>query len=67
MKNKRKHVMGVGGFCICVKCENRIPHERGIPCQDTHCPLCGGKMLREGSEHHQLFEKKKAEKKQTSQ
>jgi predicted amidophosphoribosyltransferase len=56
---ERRHDMGVGGQCLCPKCETKIPHERGIPCQDMKCPRCGTKMLREGSYHHQLFEQKK--------
>jgi hypothetical protein len=32
----------------------------GIPCQDERCPKCGAKMLREGSYHHDLLEKKRA-------
>jgi NAD-dependent SIR2 family protein deacetylase len=55
--------MGAGGFCICPKCEEKIPHRSGIPCQEERCPDCGAKMLREGSYHHQLF-KQKHEKKQ---
>ena len=62
MAEHRKHVMGEGGHCVCPKCETTIPHSKGVRCQDEHCPECGAKMLREGSEHHQLFLKKKAEK-----
>ncbi|MDX1812780.1 MAG: ferredoxin [Gammaproteobacteria bacterium] len=50
-----RHDMGVGGFCICPKCDTRIEHRDGIPCQDERCPQCGSKMLREGSEHHKMF------------
>jgi len=59
---ERRHEMGAGGFCICPKCEEKIPHGRGIPCQDERCPKCGAKMLRGGSYHHDLLEKKKAKK-----
>lgn len=65
MKTARKHMMGEGGFCLCPKCETRIPHRDGIPCQDERCPKCGARMLREGSDHHKLFlesRKRKAEK-----
>ena len=51
--------MGSGGNCICPKCGQKTPHRRGIPCQEEKCPKCGGKMLREGSHHHQLYMKKK--------
>jgi predicted amidophosphoribosyltransferase len=62
MAVKRRHEMGAGGTCLCPKCGERMPHTRGQPCQDLRCPNCGAKMLREGSYHHELFEKKKADK-----
>jgi NAD-dependent SIR2 family protein deacetylase len=51
--------MGPGGFCICPKCGYKKPHEAGIPCQQEKCPNCGTKLIREGSYHHNLIEKKK--------
>jgi predicted amidophosphoribosyltransferase len=56
---ERRHDMGSGGECICPKCDIRIPHDDGIPCQDEHCPECGAKMLRVGSHHHELLKKKR--------
>ena len=53
--------LGAGGFCICPKCEEKIPHRRGIPCLEERCPKCGSKMLREGSYHHNLYQQKKEE------
>jgi len=50
--------MGPGGNCVCPKCGEKIPHRRGVPCQEEQCPNCGAKMLREGSTHHQLSEEK---------
>jgi len=50
--------MGAGGFCICPKCGEKVPHNAGQLCQQTLCPKCNTKMLREGSEHHQLLFKK---------
>ena len=50
--------LGPGGFCFCPKCNERIPHRRGIPCQEEKCPQCGSRMLREGSYHHDLFQQK---------
>ena len=62
MPKQARHDMGVGGFCICPKCDNRTEHQDGIPCQDEKCSKCGAKMLREGSHHHQLFVEKQAKK-----
>ena len=51
--------MGSGGHCICPKCDERIAHKHGIPCQEENCPKCGRKMMREGSYHHQKLMNKK--------
>lgn len=61
MSTPRKHQMGSGGRCVCPKCETRISHRDGVRCQDERCPECGAKMLREGSEHHQKYLAKKAQ------
>jgi len=58
IERQRKYIMGRGGECICPKCEYRIAHRRWVPCQEEHCPKCGGKMLRVGSEHHDLWVRK---------
>jgi predicted DNA-binding protein (UPF0251 family) len=50
------------GFCICLHCNTKIPHQPGIPCRESKCPQCGKKMVRENSYHHQLYLKKKGEK-----
>ena len=60
MSEERRHEMGPGGQCICPKCEERIAHRRGVPCEEERCPKCGAKMLREGSHHHQLLQEKRA-------
>jgi len=62
MIEERRHEMGTGGDCICSKCGEKIPHNRGVPCQEERCPACGAKMLREGSWHHELLLKKRGEK-----
>jgi len=50
---------GPGGFCVCSKCEQKMPHKAGTPCREEKCPKCGAKMVREGSYHHQLIVEKK--------
>ena len=52
--------MGSSGHCICPKCQTKISHRRGVRCQEQRCPECGAKMLREGSEHHRLWQEKHA-------
>jgi len=64
MVQERRHDMGEGGYCICPKCEKRIVHQQGTPCQEERCPECGAKMLREDSYHHELLKKKQANKDQ---
>jgi NAD-dependent SIR2 family protein deacetylase len=50
--------MGSSGNCICPKCGYKIPHRRGVPCQEDVCPKCNAKMLREDSYHHDLQKQK---------
>ena len=38
---------GAGGFCICAKCGEKVPHKRGIKCTTLKCPECGHTMIRE--------------------
>ena len=38
---------GTGGFCICTKCSEKVPHKRGIKCTTLKCPECGDTMIRE--------------------
>lgn len=38
---------GATGNCLCPKCGNREPHERGVPCLQKQCPKCGTAMTRE--------------------
>ena len=38
---------GAGGYCICAKCGEKVPHQRGIKCTTLKCPECGHTMIRE--------------------
>jgi predicted DNA-binding protein (UPF0251 family) len=50
-----------GGFCLCLRCNIRLPHEKDVPCRKRSCPQCGRPMIRENSYHHRLYLKKKGE------
>ncbi len=38
---------GNGGYCICAKCGEKIPHQQGVKCTTIKCPACGHTMIRE--------------------
>ena len=38
---------GRGGFCVCAKCGEKIPHQREVKCTTVKCPKCGHTMVRE--------------------
>ena len=38
---------GRGGYCVCAKCGEKVPHERGVKCTNLKCPKCGHTMIRE--------------------
>ncbi len=50
---------GVEGSCICPKCDLRIPHTPGVPCNSQLCPECNIRMIRENSEYHKTILKKR--------
>ncbi len=37
----------------------KMPHQRGVPCNEKRCPECGAKMVRGGSDHHLLIKESK--------
>ncbi len=51
---------GAGGYCVCTRCGERLPHRAGIPCRQERCPKCGAAMIREGFYHHKVIEEKKS-------
>jgi len=38
---------GNGGYCVCAKCGEKIPHQQGVKCTTLKCPECGHTMIRE--------------------
>ena len=38
---------GVGGFCVCAKCGEKVSHQQGVKCTTLKCPKCGTTMIRE--------------------
>ncbi len=37
---------GAGGECVCPRCGQRVPHQRGVPCTQLKCPACATEMVR---------------------
>ncbi len=48
-RGQQSRIFGLGhdGMCVCPKCGNKVPHQRGSPCTQVECPKCGSKMFRE--------------------
>jgi len=38
---------GPGGYCVCAKCGEKVPHQQGVKCTTIKCPNCGQTMVRE--------------------
>jgi hypothetical protein len=38
---------GIGGYCVCPSCGEKVPHQQGVPCNQIECPKCGTTMTRE--------------------
>jgi predicted amidophosphoribosyltransferase len=51
---------GGTGICLCLACGHKMPHRPGTPCREERCPSCGKPLVREGSEHHAEYLKRKA-------
>lgn len=51
--------LGPEGFCFCPKCEYSMKHVPGKPCQEERCPKCDTRMIRAGSDHHELWLRKR--------
>jgi uncharacterized protein len=58
-KTDQERCENLPGFCICLHCNTRIPHQSGIPCSESVCEQCGKKLIRENSYHHKLYLSKK--------
>ena len=37
---------GIGEFCVCPSCGEKVPHPMGVPCNSIDCPKCGAAMVR---------------------
>lgn len=38
---------GPGGQCVCPSCGAKVPHQVGVPCNQSKCPKCGTPMVRQ--------------------
>ncbi|MCF8368632.1 MAG: hypothetical protein K9G76_06285 [Bacteroidales bacterium] len=38
---------GPNGYCVCVKCGEKVPHNQGVKCTNIKCPKCNHKLIRE--------------------
>ena len=38
---------GPGGYCVCSKCGEKVPHQQGVKCTKLKCPKCGHTLVRE--------------------
>ncbi|MFW6375892.1 MAG: 4Fe-4S binding protein [Thermoplasmatota archaeon] len=43
-KNGRS-VEGSSNNCVCPNCGEKVPHQRGVPCNKHQCPSCGTSMV----------------------
>lgn len=47
VKPGRGKMFNVPQNCICPQCNTVLPHQRRVPCFQTHCPNCGSLMTRQ--------------------
>ncbi|OGM09104.1 hypothetical protein A2159_00575, partial [Candidatus Woesebacteria bacterium RBG_13_34_9] len=43
-RGKRGQGLGDSTDCVCPKCGEKAPHQRGVPCFNTKCPKCSTPM-----------------------
>ncbi len=59
---QRRRGRGPQGFCICPKCDYKVSHQAGVPCNSLLCPHCDIRMIKEDSEHYQNILKQRKNK-----
>jgi len=49
LKSEIKETDGKGpkGYCVCEKCDYKVPHQKGVPCSTLKCPNCSINLKRE--------------------
>jgi len=46
-KTDKEEGKGPSGYCVCEKCNYKVPHQRGMPCSSLICPTCNIDLKRE--------------------
>ncbi len=59
MGRSRGEGRGSVSLCVCPKCDKKVKHEPGVPCNTIVCPDCGVSMMREDSAHYINIRKRK--------
>jgi len=42
--NRQPQSLGGSTDCVCPNCEEKVTHQRGVPCTETKCPKCSTSM-----------------------